>query len=361
MRIACIIIPTYNEAANIAPLIERIREESREHEGTAVHILVVDDHSPDGTAGVVRERMKDDTFLHLLERPQKNGLGAAYRDGMSFALSELSPDVVMEMDADFSHDPADIFRLLSADADFVIGSRYVPDGSVPEEWGLYRRWLSRGANAYARLVLRLPVRDCTAGFRAIRASVLRRIDLSSITAEGYVFQVALLDAALRSGASVAEVPVAFRPRRAGKSKMSLSEALRGAVGVVGLRPGLRQLITFGLVGAVGTVINTFILWVLHSVGLYFVFASAIATETAIVSNFIGNNLFTFPGRTKHRLWNRFLLFQGASLVTLVGTVGIVYLLTSLLGIGLLLVWNLVAIVLMFLVNFLFNRRYTWGV
>ena len=164
-----------------------------------MHVLVVDDHSPDGTADAVRELMATYPNLHLITG-EKEGLGAAYIRGMTYALQELRAEAVMEMDADFSHKPADVPRLLAAldeGADFVIGSRYVPGGSIPENWGRLRQAISRWGNIFARYLAGLyRVKDCTAGFRAIRGSLLKRIDFSSLKVQGYAFQIALLNQAM---------------------------------------------------------------------------------------------------------------------------------------------------------------------
>ena len=193
-----IIIPTYNECDTIGDLIKALLDQFKRlpHD---LHILVVDDNSPDGTADVVRSAQVGNDNVHLLTG-EKAGLGAAYMRGMIHALRVLRADVVFQMDADFSHKPEDIPRLLSeieAGADFVIGSRYVTGGSVPKEWNLLRRLNSMGGNLAARYIAGIPqIRDCTAGFRAIRASLLRRIDFNNLRVQGYAFQVALLHAAV---------------------------------------------------------------------------------------------------------------------------------------------------------------------
>jgi dolichol-phosphate mannosyltransferase len=231
---ACIVIPTYNEAGNIEQLLDRIFENGRRQRSTRrwrLSVLVVDDNSPDGTAARVKEYGAKNPDVHLLLRKEKQGLGAAYIAGMRHALALLSPDVIMEMDADFSHNPDDILRLLGEienGADFVIGSRYVKGGSIPPAWGLHRRLISKAANLYTKAVLRIPrVRDCSGGFRAIRTSALRQVDLSALNVKGYAFQVLLLEAVVRNGGLVQEVPIAFSERNAGKSKMRFADMAEG--------------------------------------------------------------------------------------------------------------------------------------
>lgn len=250
---ACVVIPTYNEAGNITKLLDEIYANARKHHANArkrqargwdvdLSVLVVDDNSPDGTAAIVRTYAATNPRVHLLHRSEKQGLGAAYIAGMSHAMALLDPEVILEMDADFSHDPRVIFELLAwihDGADFVIGSRYVKGGSIPENWGLHRRLISKAANLYTKIVLRIPgVKDCSGGFRAIRSSLLQRINLASLNVKGYAFQVLLLEEAIRAGALVREVPIAFQERDQGKSKMRLTDMVEGALLL--LRVGVRR-------------------------------------------------------------------------------------------------------------------------
>jgi dolichol-phosphate mannosyltransferase len=239
---ACIVVPTYNEARNIKPLLDQIFRQDQlcsKKDGIKLSVLVVDDNSPDGTAKIVRFYRHANKRVYLLSRSEKNGLGAAYIAGMLHAMKTLNPDIIMEMDADGQHNPADIYRLLreiKRGADFVIGSRYIPGGSVPESWGAHRKLISRAANLYTKTVLQTgDVKDCTGGFRAIRTSVLKKIDLQSLDVKGYAFQVTLLDAALRNGAIAHEVPIAFSTRTAGESKMRPKDMILGGLLILRLR------------------------------------------------------------------------------------------------------------------------------
>lgn len=235
-RQVLVVIPTYNEIDNIESIINRLRA-AVPH----AHALVVDDGSPDGTGELADKMAEHDDHVHVLHRADKSGLGAAYIAGFGWALDH-DYDVVVEMDADGSHAPEELPRLLDAlnDADLVIGSRYVPGGAV-RNWPISRLLLSRGGNLYTRLMLGLPVRDATAGYRAYRRAVLQQLPLEQIASQGYCFQVDLAWRTWRAGYRVTEVPITFTERARGKSKMSRSivtEAL-WKVTVWGLTTGSR--------------------------------------------------------------------------------------------------------------------------
>ena len=220
-----VVLPTYNEVDNIADILEGVRLTV-----PTADLLVVDDGSPDGTADRVRWVAQRLDGMYLLERARKNGLGGAYRAGFAWGLDH-GYDVLVEMDADGSHRPEDLPRLLAAiedGGDLVVGSRYVEGGEIPN-WKLSRRMLSKGGNQYASVMLGLGVRDATGGYRAYRASLLRRIDFAGLGADGYGFQIEGTLRSVRAGARVVEVPIRFEDRAAGESKMSKAivfEALR---------------------------------------------------------------------------------------------------------------------------------------
>jgi dolichol-phosphate mannosyltransferase len=211
-----VILPTYNEAENL----ERIVAAIREHLPASGRVLIVDDNSPDGT-GEIADRLADSNeSVSVLHRDRKQGLGPAYLAGFRVAL-DGGADRIIEMDADFSHDPAYLPRLIEATdrADLAIGSRYVPGGGITD-WGPTRRFISRGGSAYARVALGLPIRDLTGGFKCFRRVVLETIDLDTIEARGYAFQVETTYRAIKSGFRVLEVPIVFKDRTDGTSKMS---------------------------------------------------------------------------------------------------------------------------------------------
>ena len=210
---ATVCLPTYNERENLEPMVRALGEHG-------VRVLVIDDGSPDGTGEIADRLASELAYVDVLHRPRKEGLGPAYVAGFRRALSD-GAELILEMDCDFSHDPADVPRLIAAtaDADLVIGSRYVEGGSIPS-WGPVRRAISYGASLYARLWLRWSVRDATTGFKCFRREVLERIELDTISAKGYAFQIEMTYRAVRAGFRVRELPVVFVDREVGGSKMS---------------------------------------------------------------------------------------------------------------------------------------------
>jgi dolichol-phosphate mannosyltransferase len=231
---AWLILPTYNEAKNIEAVV-RAALAQLDLAGLDHTVLVVDDGSPDGTGEIADRLAAELSQVRVLHRKAKEGLGRAYIAGFEIALAE-GADLLLEMDADFSHDPADLPRLIAAAdaADLVLGSRYVPGGGV-ENWGGVRRVLSRGGSWYARLLLGVPVRDLTGGFKCFNRRVLEAIDLSGVHADGYGFQIELTYRAIEAGFSVTEVPILFRERREGHSKMTARIALEAVWKVPALR------------------------------------------------------------------------------------------------------------------------------
>jgi dolichol-phosphate mannosyltransferase len=218
---AWLVLPTYDEAANIAAIVAV----ARENLPADAHILIVDDNSPDGTGAIADRLAAADPGVEVLHRAGKEGLGPAYIAGFRRALA-AGADFVLQMDSDFSHDPRDLPRLLEAarSADLAIGSRYVAGGGV-SEWGLLRRVVSRGGSLYAGAILGVPQRDLTGGFKCFRREVLEAIDLDAVVAKGYVFQVEMTYRTLKAGFTVREVPIVFRDRQAGESKMSTAIAV----------------------------------------------------------------------------------------------------------------------------------------
>lgn len=218
-----VIIPTYNEAENLEPIVARVRSAVPDAD-----VLIADDNSPDGTGDIADKLALTDDHVHVLHRPGKQGLGAAYLAGFGWAL-DRGYGAMVEMDADGSHDPAELPSLLAAleDADLVVGSRWVKGGTV-RNWPRSRELLSRGGNAYARVMLGLSVHDATGGYRAYRASTLNDIALHTVTSQGYCFQIDLTLRAARARKKIVEVPITFTERTHGSSKMSraiVAEAL----------------------------------------------------------------------------------------------------------------------------------------
>jgi dolichol-phosphate mannosyltransferase len=235
---ALVIVPTYNESESISEAVSRLFSAVDEN----VDLLVVDDGSPDGTADIVKGLVAENQRIHIIERTSKRGLGDAYKTGFGWAL-DRGYEAVVEMDADLSHDPADVPRLLAAleDADLVIGSRYVPGGHV-ENWSSFRESLSRNGNRYAQFWLRFGIKDATSGFRAFRSSTLKGIDFERVSSQGYGFQIEMARRVFRDGGRIAEIPITFVERAAGRSKMSRRIVVEALYGVTrwGLRDRLRR-------------------------------------------------------------------------------------------------------------------------
>jgi dolichol-phosphate mannosyltransferase len=216
-----LILPTYNEAENARAIVSAAAAVLAAASPDGFRILIVDDGSPDGTGDIADELALEHDWMQVLHRTEKNGIGPAYLAGFRHAL-DAGAGYVMEMDSDFSHDPADLARLLQAvgdGADLALGSRYIPGGGVVD-WGLLRRFISEGGSTYARLVLGLRVRDLTGGFKCFRREVLEAIHFDSVRSQGYAFQVELTYRAVQAGFRVVEVPIVFRDREQGTSKMS---------------------------------------------------------------------------------------------------------------------------------------------
>lgn len=227
------ILPTYDEAGNIRQMVEALKPKLKDGD----RILIVDDNSPDGTGRIADELAAADDTVVVLHREKKEGLGPAYLAGFTVAL-DGGADLIVQMDADFSHDPAYLPRLIAGAemADLVIGSRYVPGGGITE-WGQVRRLLSRGGSIYSRAVLGTDIRDMTGGFKCFRRKVLETIPFSEVAASGYSFQVEMTYRVIKAGFTVMEVPITFRERQEGASKMSTSIVAEAAWKVPAMRFG----------------------------------------------------------------------------------------------------------------------------
>jgi len=227
-------IPTFNERENVRSLVQAVRD-SLDAGGIDGHVLVIDDASPDGTGAIVDEMAAADSRVHVLHRAGKGGIGPAYIAGFRHCLAQGAARVV-EMDCDFSHDPADLPRLIQAadSADLVIGSRYTPGGGVTE-WGLVRRGISRGGCLYAQAILGTSIRDLTGGFKCFRREVLESVAIGEVSGQGYGFQIEMTYRTLLQGFHVVEIPITFTDRTAGESKMSRDIVLEAATLVPRIR------------------------------------------------------------------------------------------------------------------------------
>ena len=295
-----VIMPTYNEAENIKKMIDVLMgEEFPKIKNSDMHLLVVDDSSPDGTGDVVKEKQKKFKNLHLLVG-QKAGLGMAYVRGMKHAMKELHVDGTLEMDADFQHNPVHVKAMVEAfegGADYVIGSRYIKGGSIPQGWAVYRKAISYFGNLYARFVLFLPkLHDVTTGFRLTRVKgVLDQIDLDNLMElHRFAFKVDLFYQSAKLSKKTVEVPIQFAQRTKEKSKFSLAEMVSTYKVVMLLRLRASQkFLKFATVGFLGFVVNFVFLRVFRSFGLREVFVWLYATELAIINNYVLNNVWTF--------------------------------------------------------------------
>jgi len=299
MKRVLLVVPTYNEADNIASLIEESRKATKPLHGYSLGILIVDDNSPDGTGRVVNKLQKNDKKLHLLSG-KKAGLGKAYVRGLKHGLALGGYDIIMTMDADFSHDPHSIPSLVNAiedGADYAIGSRYVRGGRT-SGWPMHRKLNSRSANFIARVLLDLQydIRDLTGGFKALRVSALKTINLDAIRASGYAIGINLLHEFSKQGYKISEVPITFSNRNQGRSKLRLRDVLEFLYISYRLNPDsrIRRIIRFSMVGASGAVVNLGTLFILvNYLELPVLLSGAIAIEVSIISNFFLNHTYTF--------------------------------------------------------------------
>ncbi len=345
---AIILIPTYNEAGNIPKLLPRIAKVREGIDSWDVQVLVIDDSSPDGTGQVVLDLRKKYDFLHLLVNKKKSGLGGAYLKGMAEAFGNMGADVVFEMDADLSHDPKklpEFLAALDAGADMVLGSRYIPGGSIPSNWGPHRKFLSVAGNLFISLVLMSrAVRDWTGGYRAIRRNVYEAVHEEmeqSAKFTGYTFQIGFLHKALRAGYKIVEVPFHFVDRTVGESKLGTEYIINTLKYILRVRVEeifSSRIFKFAMVGGIGFLVNliAFNIFKLFSLwtGLAQVLGVAVenpifsdqslavilGAEVAIVSNYLLNNLWTFQDRQIHgffRHLRKFFQFNVGSVGSIV--------------------------------------------
>ncbi len=359
---ACVVLPTYNEADNVRVLVPQIFDEAKRIPSHELHVLVVDDESPDNTAEVVRTLMDRFPRLHLVTG-RKQGLGEAYKRGMAKAIEELDPDLVLQMDADLQHPPALLplfVSLATYGFSLVIGSRFAPGGATPE-FSARRRLMSLLGNWLIRFLGGLPrLHDCTSGFRCIRAEILKRCDLSFLATRGYSFQSSLLFELLRNGARPIEVPMVFRPRAHGSSKLSLRDQVEFLANVARLRfRRSEEFFRFLAVGASGVLVNMGLyLGLTRLAGLRLEIASPLAIEASILSNFALNASWTFRGRPQAPAWTRLWRFHLVALVAALVNYGILLALARGLGVHDVLA-NLVGIAGGTLVNYAANSLWTW--
>jgi len=340
MNKVVIIIPTYNEKENIGRMIDVLEEEIfPKIKNNQMEILVVDDKSPDGTADVVRQKMKE--FENItLSLGDKEGLGAAYKRGMQYAMEKMEAGAVIEFDADFQHDPKYIIDLVdkfNEGYDYVIGSRFIKGGSYPQEWSFYRKFLTKYGGLFSRIVLFFPninkVKDVSTGLKLTRVkNILEKVDFSKI-ANDFVYKTQILYQIVNMGAKVIEIPLQFKLRERGETKMGFETVIGTFRAIILLRltdPKILHFIKFGTVGFTGYLVNAFFLYLFAKIGFWEWAAWATSTELAIIANFTLNNLWTFRAEKiggAKRLSYKFLQFNltssGALLIqTSLGTLGV---------------------------------------
>ncbi len=302
MEKVVVIIPTYNEKENIILLIDVLEDIFKSVPSKwDMHILVVDDSSPDGTGEIVKDKMQKFNNVHLFTNSSKVGLGGAYMKGMSYAIEELKADLIFEFDADFQHDPKlipDFLKKIEEGADIVLGSRYMKGGSIPRYWGLLRKFLSVGGNFYIRtLMFDKSVHDWTTGYRAIRPWVFEKVKSKITELKTYTFQISFLYFARKEGVRVAEVPLNFAERKWGESKMPrLETTVKTFTFVTKIRVLdflHSRFFKFGIVGFSGFLVNFGFLRLFRSLGLSEILSWLFSTELAIINNYVFNNLWTF--------------------------------------------------------------------
>lgn len=296
-----IIIPTYNERENTSRMIEELALIFKEINNYEMNLLYVDGNSPDGTPEVIKKKKIQYKWLHLLVENKKEGLGRAYAKGMEYAIQELKADYLMEFDGDFQHRPQDIFRMITElenGYDYIIGSRYIKGGSIPDKWGIERKFLSVFGNLVARTLLILPqIHDVTGGFKLSKVKgFLDEFDFNSLLTRSFAYKIHLLFYMVQKGAKIKEVPIQFEHRTSGESKLiknEMQETLRVIFLLQYYNPKIRRFLKFGTVGFVGYLINAISLYLFTKFKLPSLIAWGGSTELSIISNFTLNNYWTF--------------------------------------------------------------------
>ncbi|NMB69982.1 glycosyltransferase family 2 protein [candidate division WWE3 bacterium] len=322
MRIV-LVVPTYNEAENIGRLIDVLQEVFAKDPANDYRLLVVEGNSPDGTANIVKEKMEHFTNVHLLMEQKKSGLGAAYIYGFKYAMENMAPDVLIEMDADFQHDPHDVVKMvakISEGYDYVIGSRFTSGGSIPKEWAFYRKLISIGGNIFSKLVLNIwSVNDFTSGFKASRVkNFAEKLDFDSVLSGGFAYKIDLLYKMHRLGAKIAEIPIAFGLRDRGISKMERNNFIDSLKVVLMLRMyENKAFYKFVMVGFAGLFVDTTLFNILRLILPASHTAALVSGFIAMMTTFTLNNFWSFNERkiesTSHKVLG-FIIYVASSYV-----------------------------------------------
>ena len=337
-----VILPTYNERENIIRLLDALHEVLARLTGYAISYLIVDDTSPDGTEELVKDYQKKHTDVFIISG-KKEGLGKALLRGMTHAVESMGADVLLQMDADLSHDPQVVPQFIHAidnGAGLVVGSRYIRGGSIPQNWGIHRKIFSIVGNSIVRFGLGFPrVHDWTGGFRAYKKTFFEQTRDELRPYSGYVFQIAFLHKSILRHAKVVEVPIHFTDRLFGRSKIAPMEYIRNVLlYVLSSRmayKGTRSFVKFLIVGSIGFIINTIVLEISVSIGFHPATGSIAGAELAIISNFFLNNAWTFRHRKIHESHRfiKFLQFNTTSLGAILMQAGSVFIGTHLYGVS----------------------------
>ena len=359
----CFVLPTYNEEENIENIIQQILKEEKNQSKHTFSILVVDDNSTDETQTIVQRYISSNSKVHLVTG-QKKGLGDAYKRGFKFALNDLKADLIFQMDSDGQHDASlipDFVSYIEEGKDVVIGSRFIDGGTTPD-FSFSRLLMSKVGNLLVRYVGGITqVKDCTSGYRAIRASYLKELDFSYLSTRGYSFQSSLICDLAWRGADISEIPIEFSSRQGGDSKLAFRDQIEFLLNIprLGFR-NLEDFMKYSLVGVSGVFVNLGLyLFLTRYYEISELVAPLIAIESALISNFILNNFWTFGKRiTQSRIRVKFVKFHLVSgfsalinysaFLTLFLVFGLYDILANLIGIG-----------LAAIVNYLINSNWTW--
>jgi dolichol-phosphate mannosyltransferase len=358
-----IIIPTYNESENLPKLLKKIFFIFKKNDIVG-RVIVVDDNSPDGTAKIA-EKLANKFPIDVILRTENRGYGSSCIAGFRLALKKKF-DVIITMDSDFSHDPEVIplmLKKINLGAQVVIGSRRVGNGRVVG-WNLWRHFCSFGASQFSRLVLGLNSKDVTSGFRAYRIEVLKSLDLSKIKSNGYSFLEELLYYIEEKSLKIVEIPITFKDREKGKSKLSKKEIINFFINMLRLKFHLikiryNQLIKFLFVGLLGTFVNMFFLWGLTTAGLNLIISSLIAIELSLLGNFTLNNIWTFRSRKKVTFGSKIIKYHLSVLIGIIFNFIILMILTKSFGVFYL-VSNLLGILGGTLINYILSSYWAWA-
>ncbi|ODS40675.1 MAG: hypothetical protein A7315_02345 [Candidatus Altiarchaeales archaeon WOR_SM1_79] len=365
-----IVLPTYNERENIEILIPKLEKEAEKIKNHIIEILIVDDNSPDNTAESVKKFQEKYDNVHLITG-EKKGLGVAYLRGFNYAIENLKADVITTMDADLSHPPellSEMMKAIDEGYDLVIGSRYVQGGDTPD-WNFRRRFISRIGNSFARIVAGMyKIHDCTSGYRAIRASILKKINTKNLHTRGYAFISTLLYEMFYVGAKAKEIPLVFHDRKYGETKLKSKDMIEFFFNSFRLRfKSSRRLIKFAIVGGSGIFVNLGIFTLAKNIfypiygktNLTLLASSLTGDELSIIYNFILNHYWTFRGSTsKDHILKKLTKFHIVAVTSVIINNAVLFILYT--GFGVMdVLAKFIGIIIAFVWNYLLNVKWTW--